>query len=37
MFICGKNMFEVDARPDNTFGRGEEIMVSAGESIFESL
>ena len=29
----GKKMFEVDARPDEPFGRGEKIVVSAGQSI----
>ena len=29
----GKKKFEVDARPDDPFGRGEEIIVSAGQSI----
>ncbi len=29
----GKKKFEVDASPDDPFGRGEEIIVSAGQSI----
>ena len=29
----GKKKFEVDARPDDPVGRGEEIIVSAGQSI----
>ena len=29
----GKKKFEVDARPDDPFGRGEEIIVAAGQSI----
>ena len=29
----GKKKFEVDARPDDPFGRGEEVIVSAGQSI----